>query len=319
MPSTYVTDSRNDRRGVAASPWPAMMPERIGIIGSTQGVKASSRPNPKKLAMIASRLPPEIRLDSRSCSETIGAASLAERRAGRGQLDGHRLGHGRVAEAGVRAALVAHLDLERGGALGACHRDGRAQDSVVHLDVAEELVVLLLAVRHRDVAERKAWRHCLGRGAVAIQVIARRNLPVEENAVGAVGHRGEHESLVHRQELILVGDRPEQSLRRNDTGEEKSEQGEGVPEFFHAGDRLDACCGLVATPRPLFPQPESAGSRGKAPSVFIIKGLQNLITRHPRVLEFGSPIPIISTRPGRVLTARADPSWALNNRFSKEC
>ena len=68
----------NDRRGVAASPWPAMMPDRIGIIGSTQGVKASSRPNPKKLAMMAKRLPPAIRVERRSCSETIGGASLAD-------------------------------------------------------------------------------------------------------------------------------------------------------------------------------------------------------------------------------------------------
>ena len=46
-------------------------------MGSTQGVKASSKPKPKKLAMIANRLPPAMRLDSRSCSETIGADSLA--------------------------------------------------------------------------------------------------------------------------------------------------------------------------------------------------------------------------------------------------
>ena len=68
----------NDRRGVADSPWPAMMPERIGIIGSTQGVNASSSPKPKKLAMIASRLPPAIRFESRSCSETIGGDSLLD-------------------------------------------------------------------------------------------------------------------------------------------------------------------------------------------------------------------------------------------------
>jgi hypothetical protein len=55
-----------------------MMPDRIGIMGSTQGVNASSRPNPKKLASIASKLPPEIRLDRRSCSETRGATSLVE-------------------------------------------------------------------------------------------------------------------------------------------------------------------------------------------------------------------------------------------------
>jgi hypothetical protein len=34
-----------------------MMPDRIGIIGSTQGVKASRRPKPKKLAMSTARCP----------------------------------------------------------------------------------------------------------------------------------------------------------------------------------------------------------------------------------------------------------------------
>ena len=68
----------NERRGVAASPWPAMMPDRIGIIGSTQGVKASSRPKPKKLAMTTNRLPSAIRFERRSCSETIGGASARD-------------------------------------------------------------------------------------------------------------------------------------------------------------------------------------------------------------------------------------------------
>src|SRR3989304_5296400 len=38
-------------------PSPTMMPERIGIIGSTHGVKASSRPKPKKLASTSQVLP----------------------------------------------------------------------------------------------------------------------------------------------------------------------------------------------------------------------------------------------------------------------
>ncbi len=39
------------RTWVTAWPWLTMMPERIGIIGKTQGVKDSSRPKPKKLAI----------------------------------------------------------------------------------------------------------------------------------------------------------------------------------------------------------------------------------------------------------------------------
>ena len=41
-------------RLVMPLPWPTMMPERIGIIGNTQGVSESSRPKPKKL-MITSQ------------------------------------------------------------------------------------------------------------------------------------------------------------------------------------------------------------------------------------------------------------------------
>ena len=38
-------------------PWPTMMPDKIGIIGNTQGVKDSSRPKPKKLATTHQKLP----------------------------------------------------------------------------------------------------------------------------------------------------------------------------------------------------------------------------------------------------------------------
>ena len=49
-----------------------MMPERIGIIGSMHGVKASSRPNPRKLAITSQKLP-----DSNSATMS---KSLAEAR-----------------------------------------------------------------------------------------------------------------------------------------------------------------------------------------------------------------------------------------------
>src|SRR5262249_46511476 len=38
------------------SPDPAMMPDRIGIIGNTHGVNASRRPKPKKLSSASQRL-----------------------------------------------------------------------------------------------------------------------------------------------------------------------------------------------------------------------------------------------------------------------
>ena len=37
-------------------PEPTMMPERMGIIGKTQGVSESSRPKPKKLATTTQKL-----------------------------------------------------------------------------------------------------------------------------------------------------------------------------------------------------------------------------------------------------------------------
>src|SRR3989338_9004883 len=43
---------------VILCPRPTMMPDRIGIIGNTQGVNASNSPAPKKKEMISQKLPP---------------------------------------------------------------------------------------------------------------------------------------------------------------------------------------------------------------------------------------------------------------------
>src|SRR3989338_6264381 len=45
-----------------------MIPDRIGIIGNTQGVSESSRPKPKKLTSTNARLPPLNRLAMRELS-----------------------------------------------------------------------------------------------------------------------------------------------------------------------------------------------------------------------------------------------------------
>ena len=47
----------NERRVVTFSPLPAMMPERIGTIGSTQGVNASNSPAPKNDSSTRKMLP----------------------------------------------------------------------------------------------------------------------------------------------------------------------------------------------------------------------------------------------------------------------
>jgi hypothetical protein len=60
-----------------------MMPERIGIMGKMQGVKASSSPKPKKTARITHSPSPASTAAMRSCSETggvvgeVGAAAVS--------------------------------------------------------------------------------------------------------------------------------------------------------------------------------------------------------------------------------------------------
>ena len=54
-----------------------MIPDRIGTIGSTQGVNASSRPAPKNVASTASRLPLRILSASASCSERMRPGAAA--------------------------------------------------------------------------------------------------------------------------------------------------------------------------------------------------------------------------------------------------
>src|SRR3970282_1963876 len=55
-------------------PSPTMMPERIGIIGSMQGVKASRSPKPKKLASTSQVLP-----DSNMAAMSVSLAEVEKR------------------------------------------------------------------------------------------------------------------------------------------------------------------------------------------------------------------------------------------------
>ena len=57
-------------------PWPTMIPDRIGIIGNTQGVNDNSRPKPKKLATTPQKL-----LSRSSCAiRELSSAGAAEAR-----------------------------------------------------------------------------------------------------------------------------------------------------------------------------------------------------------------------------------------------
>jgi hypothetical protein len=69
-----------------------------------------------------------------------------------------------------------------------------------------------VAVRQRGIAERESRGRGLDRQSMAVEVVTRRDLPVEQHAVAAVCEGGEHEGLVDGQELVFVGGRAEQSL-----------------------------------------------------------------------------------------------------------
>ena len=83
MASTKIADSVNALRVVTSGPWPTIRPDRIGTIGSTQGVNASSSPMPKNTASTAGRAPPVISAARRSDSETGPAGAPRSLPAGR--------------------------------------------------------------------------------------------------------------------------------------------------------------------------------------------------------------------------------------------
>ena len=90
-----------------------MTPDSMGTIGSTHGVKASSRPNPKKLATVSQKPPaktPAIRASSAPGRARSGAGNGCGRRAhcrtaGGGELQLRLLLVRDVAHADVGAAL----------------------------------------------------------------------------------------------------------------------------------------------------------------------------------------------------------------------
>jgi hypothetical protein len=75
MPITNAADSMKPCILVMRWPRPAMIPDRMGIMGSMQGVNDSSNPNPKKL-ITSSQKPPRNSSATRESSDCrTGAAN----------------------------------------------------------------------------------------------------------------------------------------------------------------------------------------------------------------------------------------------------
>src|SRR3954447_10901294 len=70
MPSTYDSDRAKARGLFRLRPSPAMIPERMGIIGRTHGVNASNTPKTRKLARTSAKLPSNNRAISMSLAKS---------------------------------------------------------------------------------------------------------------------------------------------------------------------------------------------------------------------------------------------------------
>src|SRR4051794_25562032 len=69
MPSTYDSDNAKARGLFKFRPSPAMIPERMGIMGRTHGVNARSTPNTRKLARTSAKFPSNNRAISMSLAK----------------------------------------------------------------------------------------------------------------------------------------------------------------------------------------------------------------------------------------------------------
>jgi len=109
--------------------------------------------------------------------------------------------------ADLRIGLVATLHGQRDGdalrrRIGERVRQGRVDRVVVDLDFAEELVVLLLAGRHVERAERDVGVVGLGLHAFAIQVVIVGDLEVELHRTAVDGLGFHLEGLFDRQQIV---------------------------------------------------------------------------------------------------------------------
>jgi hypothetical protein len=85
--------------------------------------------------------------------------------------------------------------------------EGDVEDTVIHLDIAEELVVLGLARRDLRCAQGDVGRLAAELEAVAIEVVAVAGNETQLDGVRVATDQAELEGLVHRQEVGAVAQR----------------------------------------------------------------------------------------------------------------
>jgi hypothetical protein len=129
-----------------------------------------------------------------------GAAGAARRR---WELHGHAARDGRIAQAGLGAALIG--DVQRhveGAAAAALHRQRHHQRVVIDHLLAEILIGLDLPFG--ELGRPDAAAAGLGRGldAIAVEVIAGGDEPVQAHALGPLRAGAEAKGLIRRQEII---------------------------------------------------------------------------------------------------------------------
>ncbi len=125
---------------------------------------------------------------------------------GRRQHQFDAFGHGLVAHAGLCAALVFHHQRDRGGACGfSLQAEIDIHDLVEDLDIAEELILLVLTCGHlygfQDNAIDRFQRKLK---LVEVQVIAVCNDPAGCNMVRVPDQYIQSEGLIRRQQFTLV-------------------------------------------------------------------------------------------------------------------
>lgn len=107
-----------------------------------------------------------------------------------------------VAQAFIGAALVTH---QQGEGARVVARQFDVEHAVVHLDIAEELVVLGLALGDVRRAELDVRRLGAELEAVAVEVIAVGGDEAQLDGLGVGLDQAELEGFVHRQEIGAVG------------------------------------------------------------------------------------------------------------------